>query len=267
MIWDVDELYLFLITIGLFLLAIELGFRLGKRYSDRKDGALSDHVSSLQSSVFGLLALLLGFTFAMSIERFDIRKQLVLEEANSVGTTYLRSQFLPEKLHQEAAILLQQYVESRLEFYYAGNDISKIELSEEKSANIEKKLWNIAVQATKKPKNPQAINLFIQSLNDIIDVNEKRRVALENHVPEPVVVLLFFVSIFGMGFIGYNYGLTGKRRHTSTAFFALLIASVLIIILDIDRPRSGLIQVSQASLERLQDDIGREQASATAPNI
>lgn len=261
MIWDISGLHLFLITIGLFLLAIELGFRLGKRYSNRQDGALTEHVSSLQSSVLGLLALLLGFTFAMSIERFDTRKQLVLEEANSIGTTYLRAHFLPEKLHQEAAILLQQYVESRLEFYYAGDDIRKIESSAKKSAAIEKNLWNIAVQATKKPENPQSISLFIQSLNDVIDVNEKRRVALENHVPEPVVVLLFFVSIFGMGFIGYNYGLTGKRRHTSTAFFALLIASVLIIILDIDRPRSGLIQVSQASLERLQENIGRERVA------
>ena len=260
MIWNIHEFYVFLIALSFFLIAIELGFRLGNRFSAQEDGALSDHVASLQSSVFGLLALLLGFTFAMSIERFDTRKQLVLEEANNIGTTYLRSQFLPENLQQEAGVLLQNYTESRLAFFRAGDDMRKLELSEEKSAEIQKKLWNIAVQATKKPENPQAVSLFIQSLNDVIDDHEKRRVALENHVPEPVVVLLFFVSMFGMGFIGYNYGLSGKRRHISTALFAFLIASVLILILDIDRPRRGFIQVSQASLERVQEDIARDLA-------
>lgn len=258
MIWQVNEFYLFLIILGLFFLAIELGFRLGKKYVDNQDHALAAHVSSLQGAVLGLLALLIGFTFAMSIERFDARKQLVVEEANSIGTTYLRSQFLPEKFHQETETLLRQYVQSRLEFYAAANDSAKIEEATRKSLLIQKKLWNIAIQSAKESNNPIHIGQFVQSLNDVIDINEMRRAALENHVPEPVVVLLFFVSVFGMGFIGYNYGLTGKRRHVSTAFFALLIACVLIVILDIDRPRRGFIQISQSSLERLQLDLTPE---------
>ena len=194
----------------------------------------------------------------MSIQRFDTRKQLVLEEANSIGTAYLRSRFLTGNFSKEASLLLREYIGLRLEFYYAGNDTAKIEAAAGKAAIIEKQLWNIAVQSAKGSPDPIFTSLFIQSLNDVIDDNEKRRVALDNHVPEPVIVLLFSVSIFGMGFIGYNYGLSGRHRHGSTAFFALLIASVLIIILDIDRPRSGLIQVSQASLERLQEQINRE---------
>lgn len=265
MIWNINELYLFILVIGSFLVAIELGFRLGSKYAGGQDESMTAHVSSLQSAILGLLALLLGFTFAMSIQRFDTRKDLVIEESSSIGTTYLRSQLLPEKLHKEAASLLKEYVSARLEFYYARNDIAKIEVANRKSEGIENQLWNVAAQATKESSNPVYTSLFIQSLNGVIDANEKRRVALENHVPEPVTILLFFVSIFGMGFIGYNYGLSGKRRHGSTAFFALLIASVLIVILDIDRPRRGFIQVSQSSLERLQADLNHDNAQEPNP--
>jgi hypothetical protein len=258
MVWNINEFYLFCAVTGFFLIAIEVGFRFGNRHSQHKDKEFAEHISLLQSSVLGLLALLIGFTFAMAIERFDTRKQLVLEESNHIGTAYLRSKLLPDELHEEMSGLFADYVESRLNFYYAGNDMAETEKAFQTSKEIEKNLWNIAILATKKPSNPLYTSLFIQSLNDVIDANEKRQAALENRVPEPVILLLFFVSVFGMGFIGYNYGLTGKRRHGSTAFFAILIASVLIIILDIDRPRRGLILVSQTSLERLQTGIQQD---------
>ncbi len=255
MIWHTNEFFLFLIALGLFSAAIELGFRLGRQYASSHDKALTTHISALQDTILGLLALLIGFTFAMAVERFETRRQMVLAEANSIGTTYLRSQLLPENLPGEAKILLRQYVESRLSFYYAGNDIKKIEEVEGDSLEISKKLWKLAVESAKESDNPIYIGLFLQSLNEVIDNNEKRMVALENHVPQPLVFLLFFVSMCGMSFIGYSYGLTDKRRHGSTVFFALLIAGVLIVILDVDSPRRGMIQVSQASLERLLADI------------
>jgi hypothetical protein len=255
MIWEIDELVLFAVGIVSLLIAIECGFTIGSKYADREDAAFAAHVLTLQNSLLGLLALLLGFTFAMSIERYDTRKQLVLEEANAIGTTYLRAEFLSGDHAKKIRDNLVQYVAARLDFYYAGNDKALIEAANSRSAAIEDALWNIGVAGVKEAHNPIAAGLFIQSLNDVIDINEKRLKALENHVPEAVIALLYLVSVVGMGFIGYNYGLTGKRRHGSTALFALLIVSVLIVILDMDRPRRGLIQISQSSMERLQTKI------------
>jgi hypothetical protein len=96
------------------------------------------------------------------------------------------------------------------------------------------------------------VGLFIQSLNEMVNVKWTRRAALHNHVPEPVLYLLCTVAAGALGFIGYGYGLTGRRRHGSTAIFAVLIALVLATILDFDRPRGGFIRVSEEGMFRLQ---------------
>jgi hypothetical protein len=92
----------------------------------------------------------------------------------------------------------------------------------------------------------------------MINLNEKRRAALDNHVPEVVIHLLFVVAVGAMGFIAYGYGLTGRRRHGSTAIFALLIALVLTIIVDLDQPRTGVIRVGEESMLRLKADLGQK---------
>ena len=255
MIWYINEYILFLITLFSFMVVIEGGFQLGKRYQHAHyDDAMTAHVSSLQSALLGLLALLIGFTFAMSISRYDSRKELVVEEANAIGTTYLRAQYLQSPQKENISTLLKSYLDARIEFYDVGIDSDAIKTANKKANQLEKDLWKQVIIVTQTDQQP-AVRLLIQSMNDVIDLHEKRQAALENHVPEAITGLLFFVSVFGMGFIGYGYGLTGKRRHISTALFAFLIAVVLTTILDIDRPRRGLIEISQASLVRLQRDL------------
>ena len=99
------------------------------------------------------------------------------------------------------------------------------------------------------------LGLFIQSLNEMVNVKWKRQAMLHNHVPEPVLYLLFTVAVGALGFIGYGYGLTGRRRHASTAIVAVLIALVLATILDFDSPRGGFIRVGEESMLRLQTDF------------
>lgn len=258
MLWGFSETTVLVATFAVFLAAIEIGFRLGSRYSKDRDDSMASHASALQSAVLGLLALLLGFTFAMSISRFDERKKLVISEANAIGTAFLRAEILDPKEKNEAQSLLRQYVDARLDFYHAGTDKVRIDESNNHAEHIEADLWQLAMLSARKSDKPATTNLFIQSLNEVIDLKEERQAALENHVPETVIDLLFFVVAVGMGFIGYNYGLTGKRRHGSTMVFALLITIVLTVIIDIDRPRRGLITVSQASLERLKSDISKK---------
>ena len=158
-----------------------------------------NHVEALQSAVLVLLALLLGFTFAMAVSRFDTRKGLVLEEANAIGTTSLRAQFLSEPQRSEALALLRQYVSARLDFYGAGIDQVRLEAASAAAQGIMNRLWALAVTAAAADPRSVPTGLFAQSLNDLIDANEKRRVALDNHVPEAVVYLLLLVSDHGAG--------------------------------------------------------------------
>lgn len=257
MFWELNELALFLSVLALFLGALEAAFRLGNRRLDRHDEAAKNHIGSIQGSVMGLLALLLGFTFAMAVSRYDLRKSLVLEEANAIGTTYLRTQFLAPEQQREAADLLKRYVVARLDFYNAGIDNNRLDAANAEAARIENRLWQTAVAASAADPRSVSTGLFVQALNDVIDNQEKRQTAFENHVPNTVNGLLLVVSVIALSLMGYGCGLNGRRHGVTNSIVALLLALVFTAILDIDRPRRGLIQVSQNSLLRLQDTLNR----------
>jgi hypothetical protein len=114
--YNLNLLLIFLVSTGALLLFTELGFLLGRKAGRTTSDRARSQIGAIQAAILGLLALLLGFTFAMAMSRFDIRKQLVLDEANAIGTTYLRTQLLPEPQRQELAELLRRYVRVRLEF-------------------------------------------------------------------------------------------------------------------------------------------------------
>jgi len=251
MLWGLDEVALFFLNVFLFLVVIEVGWRLGFRHRRGDDEAAKSHVTALQSALLGLLALLLGFTFAMAVSRFDTRKSLVLEESNAIGKAYWRSQLISEAHRTGLARQLKQYVAARLDFHAAGNDRARLDAANATSLRLEQEIWKSAGSAQNDDQKSTTTLLFIQALNDMFDVNEKRRVALENHVPDPVLYLLLGVSVGALGFMAYGAGLSGRRRLVSTGIFAALIALVLTFIVDIDRPHSGLIVVSQESMVRL----------------
>jgi hypothetical protein len=209
----------------------------------------------LQAASLGLLALLLGFSFSMALTRFDTRKQLVLDEANAIETTYLRAQLLPDPVRKEVSDLFRRYVDVRLEFYQAGINQRRLQMVDDETENLHRALWSYAVSAAR--HDPRAIptGLFIQSLNDVIDLHAKRVTALENHVPESIFVLLMIVATLSLGLVGYGAGMGRDRNLLPTVISVILIASVILLIMDLDRPRRGLIKVSQESMLHLPDSL------------
>jgi hypothetical protein len=262
MLWRFSELGILIGITALFSVFIELGFRLGRRSGRGHDEATKNHLGALQAGLLGLLALLLSFTFAMAVSRFDDRKALVVEEANAIGTTYLRAKLLPSPQREEIESRLRQYVQARLDFYYAVIDEARLAAAHSKTSELQSRIWALAgVLAAQDPKSVPT-GLFIQSLNETIDLAEKRQVALDNRVPETVLLMLFVVSVGALGFIAFSSGLAGHRRAVSTGIFALLIALVLTIIIDLDRERRGLIRVSQESMLRVQEALKNDLARA-----
>jgi fumarate reductase subunit D len=257
MLRNFNESYLFFIGVIVFLGIIELCFRLGLHQRKPGDETHRTHITALQTALLGLLALLLGFTFAMSVTRFEARKNLVLEEANAVGNAYWRSQLIAPSARAQVPKLLLEYTKAALELHDAENDAPRFDAASATSRRIERQIRALAAATA---DNPPAVStiMFIQAINEMAQINEKRRVALENHVPEPVFYLLFIVSGGAVAFIAYGTGLHGRRRLISTGLFAALIALVLTFIVDIDQPGTGVIQVNQESMERMQKTLEQE---------
>jgi hypothetical protein len=265
MYWGLDEIILFFIVVAIFCVELELAFRLGRHHRTHSNDSTRSHLTVLQTALLGLLALLLGFNFAMATSRFEARKTLIQDEVTVIGSTYLRAKLLPSDLRGKMSTMLKDYVSARIEFMRAGTDEKLLEAASESSRMIEDQLWNLAAAAEAQGEATAAMNLVIQSLTDVYNVNEKRRAEQDDHVPATVINLLFVVAIGALGFIAYSYGLGHRRRHGSTAIFAILIAMVFTITLDLDQPRSGFIRVGEESMLRLQEDLNRMSSGNERP--
>jgi len=259
MIYSSSELLLAVTALILVFVAAEFGFRLGIGHRLRVAESTRTHFAALQAALLGLLALVLAFTFSIAVARFDARKELVIQESNAIGTTYLRARLLAAPQRKEAIGLLRTYVEEQLAFYQAGVDVVRLEAVNSRIADLQERLWLIAIAASEQDPRSVPTGLFVHSLNGMIDLHATRIKALENRLPDAVIYLVFMVAVVTIGFVGYGRGLVGRRNFVSTAITAALVVLVLTIILDLDRPRRGLITVSQSSLERLQEVLLRVQ--------
>lgn len=239
----------------MLVLVTEAGFRAGGKVRSRLEETARSQVGVISGSLLGLLALLLGFTFGMAQNRHALRQGLVVEEANDIGTTYLRSRMLPEPNQTEIANLLRQYVESRLDFFRAGVDGERLKEAQNRATQLQNQLWSNVTSVVAKDDRMTTTGLFIQSLNNVIDTQEKRLAATENHVPESVLLLLFIVALVAALSVGYGSGLGAQRNLFSTTMLSLLIMLVITVIIDLDRPSRGLIRVSQNSMIRLQESL------------
>ena len=257
MLYSSNELLLGLIAFILVFVAAEFGFRLGSGHRSDVVESTRTHFAALQATLLGLLALVLAFTFSIAVARFDARKDLVIQESNAVGTTYLRARLLRDSHRKEAIGLLGAYVDEQLAFYDAGVDPVRFNAATTAIAKLQERLWLIAIAASEEDPRSVPTGLFVQSLNEMIDLHAKRIKALENRLPDVVIYLVLAVTIVAIGFVGYGRGLVGRRNFVSIAIMAALIVMVLTIILDLDRPRRGMITVSQASFESLQEVLRR----------
>lgn len=244
------------------LSASELAFRNGLKKQAFASDAVKSQINTLQASMLGLLALLLSFAFSLALQRFEERSQAVVAEANAIGTTYLRIQLLPASMRPEVQSLVKQYLDLRVE----EGQVSLAETEKrgaliKKSSHVSDQLWVQAVKAAELDKSAVTSGLFIQTLNDTIDAFGKRDAGLLRHVPETVVYLLFATIIMTAATVGYASGLTGQRTSFATLALQVLIAMAVFLTIDLDRPRRGFIQVSQASMLGLQETINNSMAT------
>ena len=239
------------IVSALLLGLAEFGYRLGIRLHAKSDEPRKSQIGGVQGAMLGMLGLLLGFTFAMAVNRYEARRNLVLQEANAIGTTYRRASFLPEVHKAAVEKLLRDYVEARLDLNSAGTNVKLRELAESKAAQIHSDLWAHATATGKETPTP-LVNGFVVSLNETIDLAASRANALRAHVPGAVWLLVLVVASCGCCVSGYHAGASGARGAFTTIVLPFLVAIMITLIADLDRPYHGLINISQQPLIDLQ---------------
>jgi len=244
-LYGTNEIVIYLVFFALMLAATEAGFHLGRRSEDSTPDKTKSHVSTVEAGILGVLGLLLGFTMSMAVSRFEVRKQLVLDEANAIGTSCLRTELLPVPQGSEIASLLRQYVDLRVQYGTAGNDLLRLETLHTQTVRLQNEFWARAVAYGQKDPNPVRAGLLLQSLNQAIDLEAARTMALQNHVPESVIYVNAIVGLLAAMVVGYAFGLNGRRQIFSMCVLAVAITLVLTLIIDLDRPGSGLIRISQ----------------------
>jgi hypothetical protein len=232
------------ITVALSLLAVEVGYRFARYQQRRAHEEKETPLGGMVGGTLGLLAFMLAFTFGLAGSRFEDRRQILLSEANAIGTTYLRAAMLPQPMRTEAQDLLREYVDVRLEAVQPG----KLDQAIAKSEELQNRLWSIAVAATEKDRTPITA-LFVVSLNEVIDLHATRMMAaLRSRVPSVIWIVLYLLAVLAMVMMGYHSGLVRSRRSIAVIALVIGFSLVLFLIADLDRPGQGVLRVSQQSM-------------------
>jgi hypothetical protein len=246
---------LLIITILLFIGA-EIGFHFGKWRKRRSKVDEKSQAGAIMGAALGLLAFMLAFTFGMASSIQKDRKALVLEEANAIETAYLRAQILPEPSSSKIKKLLREYVDVRLK---AVQSVNFLKQAIDRSEELNNELWILAVNLAKENPDSIFVGLFVNSLNEVIDLHSKRlTMSLRNRIPMSIIITLFCVAILSMGMMGYQAGLGGVRALVPRFALVLAFASVMLLIIELDRPAKTIIKVSQQAMIDLKASMDKE---------
>ncbi|XXF80051.1 hypothetical protein P2318_09965 [Myxococcaceae bacterium GXIMD 01537] len=252
-----EKVPLLLVWLSLFLvmlLSVEAGFRLGRRAAGSNISKETSELGSVESAVLALLGLLVAFTFSMSVARYDLRKSLVVEEANALGTAWLRCDLLPEPQRSVARQQLLAYVEARVQQL----DVEEAVTTAPQMKQWLQTLWRQVAEVSARDPRSEAAALAVEAVNAVIDTGGARTAADGNHIPLPVFRLLVSFSLAALLMMGYARGLRGSRVFIFTAMLCFLLCLVLLLIVDLDRPHRGIIRLRGQPLRELLSDLQRE---------
>jgi hypothetical protein len=243
---------LFVTTLVGMLVCAEAGYRIGGLRRAAQNKEPESPVGSVVGAALGLLWLLMAITFSLAATRFEDRRGAVLDEANAIGTCYLRAGMLPDAQHKEVRRLLKEYVDLRV----AGVSSGSIAAAIARSGTIQNQLWAQATTAAQADPKSIQIGLFVESLNDVIDLHGKRlHASFYSRLPGTVWVVLLSVGALSFLMMGYHGGLAGNARSPAMVVVALAFACVLWLVVDLERPLDGTLVVSQQPMIDLRSSM------------
>jgi hypothetical protein len=246
----------FTAAVVVLVIAMDAGYRLGHAVRRRSEDEKESVVSIKTGAVLSLLAFILVFTFGIVASRYETRKALVREEANIIGTTYLRSDFLPEPDRSQAREILKQYVDLRVAIVQSKN-VEYFQKGLIETNRLQNKLWEMAVVNARRDMNSDVAALYIESLNQMIDIHAERVVVgWQTRIPGGIWLVLFILTFFGMAGMGYQTAIAGSTRKSgATPLLIISFSLVLTLIALLDNPKSTFITVSQQPLVNVRNSM------------
>jgi hypothetical protein len=229
------------------LMCVEIGRRVGVAHLAKNPDGLTKGTGAAEGAVFGLLGLLLAFTFSGAASRFDDRKWFIDTEANAIGTAYLRIDLLPEEAQAPLRDLFRRYAEIRTAVYHDAHRQDDVIAGLAEGTALQNEIWKQAMAALRLPgATSQATMLMTSALNEMIDITSTRQTATRNHPPNVIFWLLAVLALAGALFVGYGTSANKDRRWFHHVTFALAISLSIYVIVDLEYPRLGLIKVDSA---------------------
>lgn len=248
---------LWLITLvmsAVLVVSSEIGYRAGsrKRGMPESDRSL---MSGTGAAMLGLLGLLLGFTLALAIGRWDARRDIIVNESNAIGTLWLRAGLLEEPIRDELRETLHEYTDARIVLGGSRDDLETWRAARAKSEMLHAQIWSAVERANSSGLSPPILSSLVTAANQLIDIHEMRLASIENYLPVALLLLLLGVAAIATSFLAWSFGAgtTGSRK--AILMLGLLIAGMLLLIMDLNRPQRGMICVGVETLKRVQDNI------------
>lgn len=232
---------IFLLTVVIGSLSVEIGYRLGKFWKQRHPEEMENHIGAMIGSTLGLWAFLLAFLVGIAINRFDLRRELVTKEANSIGTTFLRAGYLGEPYASRSRELLREYAGQRL----VMGEFDTHKAGRERSEAIHAELWKVVEQMVANEPADPIKGLYITSLNETIDLHASRIAALTTaRVPYTLYLAMYLVATLALVMLGFHSAITGHRDWIVTVVLIVIFSLVMLLIIDLDRSWAGFLRVS-----------------------
>ena len=230
---------IFILIIIFYLLGHRIRIKGQKNNPDKNTADLG----AVNGTLLGLLGLLLAFTFGMSSSRFDARRQVIIEEANDIGTVVLRADIYPDSIRQLLRSNLKTYVEVRIAYYKAGMNLTKIVEAAYQTDSISKQVWAIVADYAKKDNLTTRTSEMIPALNAMIDITTTRRAAGEATIPDSIMYFLFILCCSSAFLLGYDN--KKKIDWIVVTGLAIMLSATVFTIIDLDRPKTGLISMDK----------------------
>jgi len=238
------------LVLGLFVVMLaagEAGRRIGIARLARQSDGLAKGGGSADAATFGLLGLLIAFTFSGAASRFQDRRDLIADEANAIGTAYLRLDLLPSDVQQPLRELFRRYADVRATVYGQALDNAATEAKLGESSDLQAAIWKMAASTVQREGTPPSTStLVIGALNEMIDITTTRVIATRSHPPDVIFVLLVAMSLICALLVGYSTSPNKARSWLHMVTFAAVISLTVYVIIDIEFPRVGLIRIDSA---------------------
>ena len=250
---QIPILMVFVLFAVFTLVVFEIGYRIGMWWQNRMPGEQEGPTDMLVGSLLALMAFVLAITMGMAADRFDTRRGMVLAEANAIGTTYQRAEYLPAPQAEQVKELMRQYLTHRI----ATDDQAEVAANIQRSLEIQAELRAITTAVAQSGPRDDLVSSFGESVNEIVTLAQSRVVVgLYARVPDTILVLLLAGSALSLAMVGYSGGLNHRRSILSAVVMIVALGAVTTLVIDLDRPQDGFLRVSQQALLDVQKWIG-----------